>query len=97
MICFCCSCGKDGTLDYTYDNQSPVQNFSIDAFRFLDSNSNEIFIHAELEVCRSDDKDSVCAKGCQESARRRRRSVDDAPGALLYVGPLQVSQAKSGL
>lgn len=87
-------CKKDNTLGYKYDNKSATQQFSIEAFRFIAVNSDNIYIHAELEVCRSDDANSVCAKGCQKS-RRRRRAVDEAPGAMLYVGPLQVSQASS--
>lgn len=87
-------CIKDDTLEYKYDKNSPTQMFNIDAFRFIEKNAENIYVHAELEVCRSDDDQSVCAKGCQKD-KRRRRAVEEAPSAVLYVGPMQVSQAHS--
>jgi len=90
-----CALDEDKTLKYSYDNKSPSQTFSIGAFRFMENNAKKIYIHGDLLVCRSDDTESVCAKGCQKKSRRRRAVADDAVGALLYVGPLQASQAKS--
>ena len=48
-----------------------------------------MYIHCKLTACRRVDSDSRCAKGCQES--RRRRSLKDYDlSATVRIGPLSL-------
>ncbi|PFX28974.1 ZP domain-containing protein-like [Stylophora pistillata] len=80
------ACSKDNTLQYNY-GQSSEHFFNIAAFRFAES-FNDIYVHCKLTICRKDDGESRCAKGCQPT-RRRTRSTEEDFDASLYIGPLK--------
>lgn len=80
------ACSKDNTLQYQYGQRSE-HFFNLDAFRFTESFS-DIYVHCKLTICRKDDDESRCAKGCQPT-KRRKRSAEEDFGASLYIGPLK--------
>lgn len=86
MDIFFFSCSKDNTLQYQYGQRSE-HFFNLDAFRFTESFS-DIYVHCKLTICRKDDDESRCAKGCQPT-KRRKRSAEEDFGASLYIGPLK--------
>ncbi|XP_068734229.1 deleted in malignant brain tumors 1 protein-like isoform X3 [Montipora capricornis] len=82
------ACSRDSTLQYDYESQAE-HFFSVDALRFK-RGYNDVYIHCKLTVCREDDSESRCAKGCQEKRRRRSVSSDDLTVSLT-LGPLRLS------
>ncbi|KAK3741104.1 hypothetical protein QZH41_013930 [Actinostola sp. cb2023] len=90
-------CSRDDTLLYDY-KLSPYQQFSIEAFRFVNVTLNNVFIHCLVQVCIEADNDTVCARGCVErgkgsgsgSRRRREITAQDKELEYLTLGPIRV-------
>ncbi|XP_068734243.1 ZP domain-containing protein-like [Montipora capricornis] len=82
------ACPRDSTLEYDYEPEDE-HFFSVDAFRFK-RGYDDVYIHCKLTVCREEDSESRCAKGCQENRRRRSVSSDDLTVSLT-LGPLRLS------
>lgn len=85
-------CNEDATLVYDYE-ESAVQQFSLDAFRFMGVSADAVvYLHCAVEACRKGDNSSRCAQGCVEdngSKRRRRSLVLDSIGQeTVTVGPV---------
>ena len=85
FFCFF-SCSKDNTLEYQYGQKSE-HFFNVAAFRFT-GNYDDVYVHCKLTVCRKDDDESRCVKGCQPT-KRKRRSTEEDLSVNLYVGPLK--------
>lgn len=70
---------------------SPVQRFSIQAFRFL-SESQFVYVHCDIVVCNRYDYNSTCARSTSCSQRYRRGVKEqprDVPGIYsLSFGPM---------
>ena len=90
-------CGDDDTLVYNYE-ESAVQQFSLDAFRFMgESAGSVVYLHCAVEACRKGDNSSRCAQGCLEdnNSKRRRRSLvlDSVAQQTVTVGPVYKTTA----
>ena len=72
---------------------SAIQRFSLVAFRFK-SGYDDVYIHCKLTVCRINDEESKCAKGCQkeENTSRKRRDASDDLSVNLYIGPVRLEE-----
>ena len=97
-LSFIYRCNKDDTLVYDYE-ESAVQQFSLDAFRFMAENADPVvYLHCAVEACRKGDNSSRCAQGCVEdndSKRRRRDLVLDTVGQeTVTVGPVNKKYAE---
>jgi len=88
-------CAKDDTLKYKYNKEASKQQFSLDAFRFIKGSTDRVHLHCDVIVCRKSDSKSVCAKGCQEGARRRRAVVGGAIKQQLTIGPVELAQVQA--
>lgn len=91
-------CKEDDTLVYDYE-ENAVQQFSLDAFRFMAENADAVvYLHCAVEACRKGDSSSRCAQGCVEdngSKRRRRDLVLDTVGEeTVTVGPVNKKYAE---
>ncbi|XP_078381598.1 ZP domain-containing protein-like [Oculina patagonica] len=86
------ACPIDKYLEYEY-KKSATQSFSFLAFRFK-SGYQDVYIHCKLTVCRSDDQESKCEKGCQEDENdsRKKRDITEGYSADLYVGPIKIQE-----
>ncbi|XP_015748624.1 PREDICTED: ZP domain-containing protein-like [Acropora digitifera] len=89
------ACPRDKTVEYDY-KMSASQRFSLSAFRFK-SGYDDVYIHCTLTVCRSDDMQSKCVKGCQMdgNSTRKRREIADNYRASLYLGPIKITDGKT--
>ncbi|KAJ7361735.1 hypothetical protein OS493_014375 [Desmophyllum pertusum] len=64
-------CGKDATLVFDYE-ENAVQQFSLDAFRFLGVSSDSlVYLHCSVEACRKGDSESRCFKDARITAAGR--------------------------
>ena len=74
--------------------ESAVQQFKLDAFRFLRENADaEVYLHCDVEACRKGDSESRCAKGCEPKTRKRRSLVKDAmQPQTVTIGPVYKQQ-----
>ena len=63
------------------------------AFRFK-SGYQDVYIHCKLTVCRSDDQESKCEKGCKkgENESRKKRDVTEGYPVDVYVGPIKLKE-----
>lgn len=88
------ACPRDKTVEYEY-KMSASQRFNLNAFRFK-SGYDDVYIHCTLTVCRSDDMQSKCVKGCQldGNSTRKRREIADNYRANLYLGPIKITDGK---
>ncbi|XP_028394865.1 uncharacterized protein LOC114519007 [Dendronephthya gigantea] len=68
-------CDKDETIRHYSTRMSPVQRFSIQAFRFL-SQHRFVYLHCDLVVCYGQDSNSTCARSTSCLQRYRRAAVD---------------------
>lgn len=84
------ACPRDKTLKYDYE-QSAKHYFSVSSFRFKQG-YEDVYIHCKLTACRRADGNSRCAKGCQESRRRRSLEQSNDMSATLRIGPLSLTQ-----
>lgn len=81
-------CGEDETLVYDYE-ESAVQQFSLDAFRFMgESADSVVYLHCAVEACRKGDNSSRCARGCESKRRRRSLVLDSVGSETVTVGPI---------
>ena len=81
---------------YNYE-ESAVQQFSIDAFRFLQESSEVVHLHCMVEACRMGDNSSKCFEGCASGSKRKRRALelDAAEGQIMTLGPILVTAKKT--
>lgn len=86
------ACPSDKYLEYEY-KKSASQSFSFLAFRFK-SGYQDVYIHCKLTVCRSDDQESKCEKGCKEGENesRKKRGVTEGYRVDVYVGPIKIKE-----
>lgn len=63
------------------------------AFRFK-SGYEDVYIHCKLTVCRSDNQESKCEKGCTEGENesRKKRDVTEGYSVNAYIGPLKIKE-----
>ena len=82
---------------YNYE-ESAVQRFTLDAFRFLGENADaEVYLRCSVEACLKGDNKSRCAKGCEDNLSRKRRdlSLDALPEQIVTVGPVSGQKQSS--
>ena len=88
------SCDRDETIrHYTY-GISPVQRFSMQAFRFL-SEHRFVYLHCDLVVCHRYDYNSTCAQSTSCS-KRYRRGVDERSHDVSGMYPLSFGPVMKG-
>lgn len=71
--------------------ENAVQQFSLDAFRFLGVSSDSlVYLHCSVEACRKGDSESRCAKGCEDNGSRKRRGLvlDSVARQTVSIGPV---------
>lgn len=63
------------------------------AFRFK-SGYEDVYVHCKLTVCRSDDQESKCEKGCKEGENesRKKRDVTEGYRAAVFLGPINIKK-----
>jgi len=79
-------CPRERTLE-THLPQTPVHTrFSFEAFRFHGGNCT-VYIHCELLICKANNPESSCTKGCQEgrSSSSSSRSKRSAPAGSFFM------------
>ena len=85
-------CTSDKYLEYEY-KKSASQSFSFLGFRFK-SGYQDVYIHCKLTVCRSDNQESKCEKGCKkgENESRKKRDVKEGYQVDVFVGPVKLKE-----
>lgn len=93
IFIFLFRCPKDTTFK-AHPSLPWVQRFSFQAFQFvLSTDVPYVFIHCEVRLCNATDKESRCAKGCEEvdtdvKLRHRRDEMEDTYS--LEQGPIVI-------
>ncbi|XP_019646875.1 PREDICTED: uncharacterized protein LOC109487337 [Branchiostoma belcheri] len=90
-------CASDQTVDIYSIEDPAVEQFSFEAFRFIQE-VKMVYVHCEVMVCDAADPGSRCAQGCV--TRRKRASdekVDMIGRHMIYLGPIILDEEESGI
>ncbi|KAL9960675.1 hypothetical protein ACROYT_G034161 [Oculina patagonica] len=107
-----CDTGSDATLDYQCNPSSTIQDFSLDAFRILNSPDDFVFFLCDVIVCLKTANASICKDRCNNciapgqggggAGTRRRRAIEENgydTGSKTYslaIGPFSVNEKGDG-
>lgn len=80
------------TLSFNCTDNSTVETFSIDSFRYFGVDAGQsVFVHCEVKVCLEDNPSSTCKcpteVECDPNAARRRRAVEEFVIFRITKGP----------
>eukprot|EP00794_Sanderia_malayensis_P003252 gene3252-3733_t len=67
-------CTGDETIQFYQSPSRAVFRFSIKSFRFRGFPDAMFFVHCDAAICDAEDKESICAKGCETNKSRKKRS-----------------------
>ncbi|XP_070541630.1 scavenger receptor cysteine-rich domain-containing protein DMBT1-like [Ptychodera flava] len=90
-------CIKDATVQLHSVDNPAEKHFSIEAFDFVESTSNVVYIHCDMLVCNATDPFSRCQQGC---VLRHRRDVgeDSSLGSRTVTqGPINLYRGDVGI
>ncbi|XP_070543189.1 scavenger receptor cysteine-rich domain-containing protein DMBT1-like isoform X2 [Ptychodera flava] len=90
-------CIKDATVQLHSVDNPAEKHFSIEAFDFVESTSNVVYIHCDMLVCNATDPFSRCQQGC---VLRHRRDVgeDSSLGSRTVTqGPINLYRGDIGI
>ncbi|CAH3042520.1 unnamed protein product [Porites lobata] len=94
-------CGRDTTMEYTYNPSGSSQQFKIRSFRFF-NDYDVVYFHCELFACYRYSFNSRCSRGCLSSKRRKRRDAIDeieheesTSKHILSSGPIMITETET--
>ncbi|XP_030843218.1 cubilin [Strongylocentrotus purpuratus] len=85
-------CSEDPTMRKLYSSDPSFSKFVIDAFTFIEENT-QVFIHCEVLICNDNDPSSRCSQGCKSRFRRGSRHTRGTSSTphLISNGPLSTA------
>ncbi|XP_006819256.1 scavenger receptor cysteine-rich domain-containing protein DMBT1-like [Saccoglossus kowalevskii] len=91
-------CIMDETVQIQPTGNPAEKHFSIQAFEFVDSPGEVIYIHCDMLVCNASDIYSRCEMGCITNARRKRDGeMESLVSQSVSQGPISLTKRQSGV